>query len=95
VASFGINYVTQLMTGFFALLACISVTTIKAREAAAQPAQVQGHGVFAATGALTPLRVSNAKGASGLFRGNDTAIGGMTAAPAAAKGTIPVSLKEK
>jgi len=33
VAHFGINYVAQLLIGFFSLVACISVTTFEARQA--------------------------------------------------------------
>jgi hypothetical protein len=40
VASFGINYVPQMLMGFFALLACISMVTFEMRQTATQPATV-------------------------------------------------------
>jgi hypothetical protein len=42
VASFGINYVPQMLTGFFALLACISVVTFEMRQTATQVVEVPG-----------------------------------------------------
>jgi len=43
VAHFGINYMAQLLMGFFPLLACISVTTFEARQAKAPGAEISTH----------------------------------------------------
>jgi|SRR5208282_3085593 len=47
LASFGINYVNQLLMGLFPLLACISVATFEAREMAAQRVETTGQKQFA------------------------------------------------
>lgn len=47
VASFGINYVSQLLTGFFCLLGCISITIFEARQAV--PKEVEASGDFRRT----------------------------------------------
>jgi hypothetical protein len=40
VTSFGINYMAQLLMGFFPLLACISVATFEARQTVVQEAEI-------------------------------------------------------
>ena len=47
VAHFGINYPAQLIMGFFPLLACISVATFEARQAAVQNVEAPGQEQFA------------------------------------------------
>lgn len=46
VASFGINYMVQLETAFFALLACISIATLKAVQAVVPGVETVGHSQF-------------------------------------------------
>jgi hypothetical protein len=59
VAHFGINYPAHLIMGFFSLVACISVATLEARQAAVQTVETAGQGQFAfahrAAGSYLPL----------------------------------------
>jgi hypothetical protein len=54
VASFGINYMAQLLMSLFPLLACISVATFEARQATVRSVQPPGPEQFAPT--LSPAR---------------------------------------
>jgi hypothetical protein len=42
VTHFGINYMAQLLMGFFPLLACISVATYEVRQTVVQEAEIPG-----------------------------------------------------
>lgn len=70
VASFGINYMAQLMMSLFPLLACISVATFEARKATVRslgrPGQEQFAPTLAPAGAL-PLSESGAEPRHSLF----------------------------
>jgi hypothetical protein len=59
VASFGINYIVQLLLYFFSLLACVSVTALEARKTAARmaesPATRQLASVLGAGGSDLPV----------------------------------------
>lgn len=70
VASFGINYMAQLMMSLFPLLACISVATFESRQATAQIVKQPGQEQFAPTlapaGAL-PLSESGEEARHSLF----------------------------
>jgi hypothetical protein len=55
VASFGINYMTQLVMSLFTLLACISVATFEARRAKVRSVEPSGQEQFAST--LASVRV--------------------------------------
>ena len=59
MAHFGINYMAQLIMGFFPLVACISVATFEARQAAVRSVELQGQEEFAsapgAAGTYLPL----------------------------------------
>jgi hypothetical protein len=55
VASFGINYMTQLVMSLFPLLACISVATFEARRAKVRSVEPSGQEQFAST--LASVRV--------------------------------------
>jgi hypothetical protein len=73
VASFGINYVPQLLMGLFPLLACISVTTFEARQAAIQtveaPNEEQTAAVPGAAGPYVPLGGARQKARPGFSTG--------------------------
>ncbi|MFI5092215.1 MAG: hypothetical protein ACHQIK_02125 [Candidatus Acidiferrales bacterium] len=59
VAHFGINYMSQLIMGFFPLVACISVVTFEVRQRAARSVETPGQGQFASaptvTGTYSPI----------------------------------------
>jgi len=57
VASFGINYMVQLLTLFCPLLACISVATFEARQAAVPSVEALPQGQFASTPVATGMRL--------------------------------------
>jgi hypothetical protein len=57
VASFGINYVNQLLLGFFPLLACISATSFEARQPAVQKAETPAQEQLA----LAPVSVGTSE----------------------------------
>jgi len=62
VASFGINYVPQLLMGFFPLLACISVATFEIRQSMPIPApseDEQAAPFRGTTGAFARLNAAN------------------------------------
>jgi hypothetical protein len=65
VAHFGINYMAQLIMGFFTLVACIVVATSEARQAAIQtvatPAPARGHLALAPRAAVGTLALRKVK----------------------------------
>jgi hypothetical protein len=63
VAHFGINYMAQLIMGFFALLACISIATFELGEARVRAVEPAGQGqfVFGPGVVGSPLRLREAK----------------------------------
>ena len=52
VASFGINYMAQMLMSLFPLLACISVATFEARQAEVRSAETSAPEQFASAFAL-------------------------------------------
>jgi hypothetical protein len=70
VAHFGINYMAQLIMGFFPLVACISVATFEATQKAARtsevPAELQLASAPGTAGAHLPLAEANQEARPGL-----------------------------
>jgi hypothetical protein len=73
VAHFGINYMAQLIMGFFPLVACISVATFEARQAAIQAVEAPGQGQLASApggaGTHLPLGEANQEARPGFSTG--------------------------
>ena len=62
LASFGINYMAQLLMSLFPLLACISVATFEARQVTVRSVKPLGQEQFAlAPGAATDLPLSESR----------------------------------